>query len=225
MNFKVKCVGYNSYEKLFTIGKIYNVKNGNIVSDGGYKYNAWSSDGDAFENLYRWFKFCYEFELVKTPPEIHITVKGNETIAVYKNGDEHKKAVAKCSPEDEFDFGIGAKLALERLGVLPTDPVVKDEPMRLTDRGIDYGVVGTPTEYKDSLGNDLYVGDVVHLLSLSQLESYGLECVVETKSKRFIMGISADCEKGEINKDWRIVKMIDHSEMHRGKKVGVIEYT
>ena len=62
------------------------------------------------------------FDLIGEPtPEIHITVEGNKTIAVYKNGTETKKAVAKCSPEDTFDFGIGAKLALERLGVLPTE--------------------------------------------------------------------------------------------------------
>lgn len=46
-----------------------------------------------------------------------------EAIVIYRNGDEvialdkstGKKAVAKCSPKDEFDFSIGAKLAFERL--------------------------------------------------------------------------------------------------------------
>lgn len=47
----------------------------------------------------------------------------NECIVIYRKGQEvialdkvtGKKAVAKCSPEDEFDFKIGSKLAFERL--------------------------------------------------------------------------------------------------------------
>lgn len=38
---------------------------------------------------------------------------GNKTIAMNKVTGE--KAEAKCSPEDEFDFSVGAKLALDRL--------------------------------------------------------------------------------------------------------------
>lgn len=47
----------------------------------------------------------------------------NETIVIYRKGNEvialdkatGKKAIAKCSPEDTFDFNIGAKLAFDRL--------------------------------------------------------------------------------------------------------------
>ena len=48
-------------------------------------------------------------------PELHITVKGRQTIAVYKqNGEEYARGIAKCAPEDEFYFFIGAALAIER---------------------------------------------------------------------------------------------------------------
>ena len=48
---------------------------------------------------------------------------GNETIVIYRKYNEvialdkrtGKKAIAKCSPEDTFDFNIGAKLAFDRL--------------------------------------------------------------------------------------------------------------
>ena len=48
---------------------------------------------------------------------------GNETIVIYRKDNEvialdketGKKAIAKCSPEDTFDFNVGAKLAFERL--------------------------------------------------------------------------------------------------------------
>lgn len=52
--------------------------------------------------------------------ELHITVKGRETIAVYKHDGKIEKAVAKCSPQDVFDFATGVKLVCERLGMLPT---------------------------------------------------------------------------------------------------------
>lgn len=55
------------------------------------------------------------FDLVKpaNPEGIVIYRHGHEVIA--KNTQTGKTAKATCSPEDEFDFGIGAKLALDRL--------------------------------------------------------------------------------------------------------------
>lgn len=48
---------------------------------------------------------------------------GNETIVIYRKDNEvialdkrtGKKAIAKCSPEDTFDFNVGSKLAFDRL--------------------------------------------------------------------------------------------------------------
>jgi TATA-box binding protein (TBP) (component of TFIID and TFIIIB) len=48
--------------------------------------------------------------------KIVITADGAETLArLYEDGKVVKSATAKCSPEDEFDFNIGAKLAFDRL--------------------------------------------------------------------------------------------------------------
>lgn len=290
MNFKVKCVGYNALEKKFTIGKVYEVKNGEITRDDGYTYTGW---GKTYHDLNRRLDFWYTFELVKdepqckfkvgdkiraindkyyytnktthwegeivsinnrrrdsikvkttrctvklsneywvepeyfelieeSSPEIHITVKGNETIAVYKNGTEYKKAVAKCSPEDTFDFGVGAKLALERLGVLPTtEPVVENKPQKLVMDGCDYGTVGTPTGYKDVYGKPLFVGDVVTHFSKDTQFEHGETCIVCKNGKFFVMGIANDCNSKEwtIDPDWVIVKVKDHSEMKSGDKL------
>lgn len=292
MNFKVKCVGYNAHERKFTIGKVYEVKNGEITRDDGYTYTGW---GETFHDLNRrldfWYKFelvkdepkckfkvgdkiranrlsdkvyvetCYSkkwtgevaeigsfgftegerddieikdqrgdkysvnskyFDLIEESPEIHITVKGNETIAIYKNGTEYKKAVAKCSPEDTFDFGVGAKLALERLGVLPTtEPVVEDKPLKLIIDEGDCGTVGEPTGYKDVYGKPLFVGDVVTHFSKNTQHDFGETVIVHRRNKFFVMGIEASCNDKEwtIDPDWVIVKVKDHSEMKRGDKV------
>lgn len=53
---------------------------------------------------------------IKNPGKIVITTDGRITTAkLYRHGEPTLKAVATCSPEDTFDFAIGAKLALDRL--------------------------------------------------------------------------------------------------------------
>ncbi|HBS60908.1 MAG TPA: hypothetical protein DEA44_16800, partial [Firmicutes bacterium] len=48
--------------------------------------------------------------------KIIITTNGNTTLArLYEDKKVIKSAEAKCSPEDTFDFAVGAKLAFERL--------------------------------------------------------------------------------------------------------------
>ena len=50
-----------------------------------------------------------------------VTMDKNEGIAIFVDGKRvlacmgDKEGIAQCSPEDEFDFFVGAKLALERL--------------------------------------------------------------------------------------------------------------
>ena len=63
--------------------------------------------------------WCYEetLELILNHEPIIIYQNGREVVAFDK--ESGKKAVAKCSPNDEFDFMTGAKLAFERL-VEPT---------------------------------------------------------------------------------------------------------
>ena len=48
--------------------------------------------------------------------KIVITSDGKETLArLYEGNKVIKKAVAKCSPEDEYNFEIGARIAFDRL--------------------------------------------------------------------------------------------------------------
>lgn len=83
----------------------------------------------------------------------------HETIVIYRNGDEvialekstGKKAVAKCSPKDEFDFSIGAKLAFERLFRDSHEFKVGDKIIGTAEASKHYGItregwIGTVTE-------------------------------------------------------------------------------
>lgn len=173
----------------------------------------YSHDGETYYNLNP-----KHFELIHDQ-ELHITVNGNETIAVYKHDGRTEKAVAKCSPEDKFDFKVGAKIALERLGVLPTEPTVTEKPMRLEfySPHRELGVCGTPTKYTDAHGTPLFVGDVVE--HFADNRSFG-ETVITDDGKQFVMGIRSQCnnETGEI-KGWTIIKKKSFSDMKRGDTV------
>ena len=69
------------------------------------------------------------FTLVK-PETIVIYRKGNEVIA--HNKATGKKGVAKCKPEDTFDFTVGAKLAFDRL--YPSTKIVKCDKYEVGDK-------------------------------------------------------------------------------------------
>lgn len=63
---------------------------------------------------------CFVFAEKELAPvdnhKIVITTDGKETLAMLYEGDKViKSAVAKCSPEDDFCFETGAKLAFDRL--------------------------------------------------------------------------------------------------------------
>lgn len=55
-------------------------------------------------------------DLFSPRQEIHITRKDNKIHAILKENDRViKHTIAKCHPEDEFDFKVGSKLAYDRL--------------------------------------------------------------------------------------------------------------
>jgi hypothetical protein len=66
-------------------------------------------------------RFCWTDEMLegvnvrpqKTGKHVGVYIDGNKVIAV--NLETGKNGIARCHPDDAFDFYIGAKLALERL--------------------------------------------------------------------------------------------------------------
>ena len=86
------------------VGKVYKVAN--VVHCYHSDSNVYSLEGVSYGWDERGLERC-----------------GNETIVIYRKDNEvialdkrtGKKAIAKCSPEDTFDFNIGAKLAFDRL--------------------------------------------------------------------------------------------------------------
>lgn len=81
--------------------------------------------------------------------------------------------------------------------------------------GENYGEIGHPTKYKDTLGRELFVGDIVAIYKPDGTFC-SLEFVVETsaltingyKQKQFVMSIEQDCddETWQINNGWHVLK-------------------
>lgn len=75
-----------------------------------------SYDGDRYAYVLKGMSYYWDergLELVTKPETIVIYRKDREVIALDKT--TGKKGIAKCDLRDEFDFEIGAKLALERV--------------------------------------------------------------------------------------------------------------
>ena len=74
---------------------------------------------------------------IKNPGKITITTDGRITTAeLYRPGEPTLKTVATCSPEDTFDFAIGAKLALARLiDAVNNPPIQVGDTVRVIDTG------------------------------------------------------------------------------------------
>lgn len=101
-NYKVRCVGYKRKERYFTVGKVYNVVDGNITNDNGYTYKDWD---DVIEFLSGW----YRFERVDNDSVISRVIFNNPaTIIMWADG---TKTIAKTHGDDVFDPEKGFAVA------------------------------------------------------------------------------------------------------------------
>lgn len=96
-----------------------------------------------------WYWWEHMIEGLAENHKIVITTDGKTTTARLFNGKELiRKAEAKCSPDDEFDFMVGAELAMERLTEKkPVNPFKVGDYVRVTGgesfgHGLPVGSVG-----------------------------------------------------------------------------------
>lgn len=154
---------------------------------------------------------------------ITIEVFGNKTVAKVYDGDKVVKVgVAKCSPNDEFDFAAGARIAFDRIYGEKTKPKTL-QIVHTVNRCWHFGEVGKPTELKDINGEALFVGDVVEKFN-SKLTSFGTTYICNSKENGdFVMGIAGDSgtkyNHGEIKGGWKIVKRKSHEKARVGDSV------
>lgn len=159
-NYKVRCIGYKRKERYFTVGKVYDVVDGEITNDNGYTYKDWD---DVIKFLSGW----YRFEKVDDDSSISRVIFNNPaTIILWGDG---TKTVAKTHGDDAFDPEKGFAVACAkkllgngdafRMGFAKWAPVDK-EP------NIDGFKVG------DRVAYDHHIGTVI---ALSESGKVGVE--------------------------------------------------
>ena len=123
-----------------------------------YDYRVYPDDwGNVNMDLGVWCKVkC----LVKEPSDdkVVITTDGKTTTAtLYSKNTKVSTATAKCSPDDEFDFAVGAKLAMERLYPEKIEPKTEPTPKYLNCKF-------TVTDLTDDAGKYLTEGKVYEMI-------------------------------------------------------------
>lgn len=158
----------------------------------------------------KYFDLVYDNRIVITTDGVTTTAK------LYDGKKVIKSATAKCSPDDEFDFNIGAKIAFERLNAKRVPHIMYEN--------MDYGEIGKPTKLKDFKGRNLFVGDVVEKLD-DEYRSYGLGFVVyRPGDEGFIMGLrdvsNTKRYDGKIVEVWTIAKRKSFEDVTIGETYG-----
>lgn len=191
--------------KVMTIREIERNGDYRMYEDTGERYgDSWYWDDNMIAGL--------------AEEEIHITRKGNEVIAVHKQGDKAKKAVAKCSPEDEFDFMVGAKLAFERLTEAEKPKFV---PHLVRDGRTHLGNIGEETIQTAIFGEKLCVGDVVEIYATDTETNWGkgFVCKDGVYPNGFVMGLGASKFKHGIDREWQIRKVKSFKDHEHGEAI------
>ena len=100
-----------TYDSVNTEMQEFKGKEVTILADNSFgKYLIKEDNGD-----YHWTDEMFS-GLATSLPKVVITTDGKTTTAkMYEDKKVLKTAKTQCSPEDTFDFAIGAKLALERV--------------------------------------------------------------------------------------------------------------
>ena len=128
-------------------------------------------------------------ELIKPKTEkIVITHDGKTTLARrYEDNKVVKSAEAKCSPDDEFDFLMGAKIAFDRL----TGEEKKEEPPKFDKSMLTNGRFGYMEKYGWFVvvgGNIVYekggYDELERMNASGKYTFYGVNYVVEAASFR-----------------------------------------
>ena len=126
---------------------------GKTMTVRGYDTNAgedcYRMKEDAKEHHGGWYWHEADIVGLEENHKIVITADGKTTTARLFDGKELiRKAEAKCSPDDTFDFMVGAKLAMERLEEpKPVNPFKAGDYVKITgnksyNHGLPVGSVG-----------------------------------------------------------------------------------
>lgn len=126
--------------------------------------------------------------------------------------------------EDFDNYNFSSDMIAGKVVQESKKPVDEFKP-HLENCGLNYGIIGEETSFKDAIGRPLRVGDTVELYD-SDNELCGETVVVrEELRSAFVMGIERACgTNGEIGYGFKIILKRKHEEIADGETVGSIKY-
>lgn len=153
-NYKVRCVGYKRDERYFTVGKVYDVVDGEITNDNGHTYR---SCDDVIEFLSKW----YRFKMVDGDSFIsRVIFNDPATIILWADG---TKTIAKTHGDDAFDpekgfavacakklLGNGDAFRMEFAKWAPVDKEPNIDSFKVGDRVVYKFNIGTVVALSES---------------------------------------------------------------------------
>lgn len=127
------------------LGRVMTIKSDKIDWGTG-KHFGYKMEEDLNEGIYGWLWWDDMIAGLANPDRssliVEIQFDGNTTRAtLIKDGREVKSAEARCSPEDTFDRGEGAKVAVNRLFAKKEKPK-KDKPKKKEPNENMFVVIG-----------------------------------------------------------------------------------
>lgn len=146
-NYKVRCVGYKREERYFTIGKVYDVVDGEITNDNGFTYSV---GNDVVEFLSHWYKFK---KVTDDSIISRVIFNDTATIILWADG---TKTIAKTHGDDAFDpekgfavacakklLGGGNAFRMEFAKWTPVDKEPNTDGFKVGDRVVFLHHIGT----------------------------------------------------------------------------------
>lgn len=145
-----------------------------------------------------------------------------------------KHAIAKCHPDDKFDFETGKRIALQKL--FEFEPVKNENETKhgiilKNECGTEYGIVGDKTKVEAFGHVNLFVGDIVEMFD-GNGQTRGLRCVCKDGDNPdgFVMGVASSIfANGSsihdiFGDEWLIIKRKSFNDMKVGDTMGVVKY-
>lgn len=169
-NYKVRCVGYKSNERFFTIGKVYDVVDGEITNDRGYTYVG-------LRDVIKYLSYWYQFEKINNNPISRVIFNDPATIILWTDG---SKTVAKAHGDDDFDpeKGFAVACAKKLLGDGDAFRAECAKWIPIEDKRPNIGgfKVGERVEYKRHLGTVIALAASGRRIIGVEFEEKGIGC-------------------------------------------------
>lgn len=156
---RVKCINNDGWcrDIIGRYGVVVEVRENDYAVEFDKFMDGHSCNGNA-KHGYGWYCTNKMLEIV-SQETIVIYRKDQKVIALDKS--TGKKAIARCCPEDTFDFEIGAKLAFERLTGPKKPSVIKQERYQVGDKVLIVDHWNNKTNHNSSGKMDKWLGKVM----------------------------------------------------------------